>query len=109
MTVVGWKIWYADGTIFSPQNGSWDTVPDDGVVEVVVYFDGLDGQDRYTREVFSGDDWYFSDGAQLFGSNSNSLATNQSRYPQCSFKQGMWVSADEMNHISALAIADYGL
>jgi len=105
--VIGWKIWYIGGLVFSVHDGKFCAAPKDGVLHMMVYYDKLDGQGRPTRLSFSGDDWYFSDGLQLFGSNSDSVEENKRRYPRCCFKQGKWATPEEVNRISKTAFEDY--
>jgi hypothetical protein len=86
--VVGWKAWYADGKKY---NSDWSALPDDGVIHVAVFLSDKDRFGNYVKRIETGHDWYFSDGDQLFGGNSDSLEENQRRYPHCSFKRGKWV------------------
>lgn len=105
--VVGWKLWYSDGTTYSSKQGTFTSAPDDGVVVMLEYEDGLAPSGGRLRRVHEGADWYFSDGDQLFGSNSDSLEENKQRYPNCVFKKGKWSSNLEYRSICDLAMIDY--
>ena len=109
MKVLGWKIWYGDGTIWwhgpSHNDGHWTNAPNDGIVEVTLYFDQLTHGTRY-REFLAGQDYYFSDGEQLFGCNNDNLATNRKRYPDCTFKRGMWFANEVWEPIHDRIILD---
>jgi len=114
--VVAWKIWYADSydiKTFSSAEGSWDEAPSEGVMVVMTYLADhtthKDAKGRTSRIQQTGGDWYFSDGDQLFGYNKDSREDNKKRYPQCSFKRGVWGSVEEYRRKSQMAVDDYGV
>jgi len=103
---IGWRLWYVGGATFDHRSGDWADAPDDGVLEMMVYYDEKDGQGRPKRLGGSGD-FFFSDGAQLFGCNDDTLEENQRRYPQACFKRGKWAEADEYHATHKRASEDY--
>jgi len=107
--VIGWKLWYDDGNVFSSHDGQWKDAPQDGVLEMMVYYEKKDGMGRPTRLSLGGHDWYFSDGDQLFGCNTDSLKENKRRYPQCIFKRGKWTTAEKMDRVHQKAMSDYDI
>ena len=60
--IIGWKLWYGNGTTFSSLQGSWEKAPDQDVQVLMIYYDKKDGMGRSCRRVFSGSDYYFKDG-----------------------------------------------
>lgn len=67
--VIGWKIWYGDGTTFSSLQVPWEKAPDQNVQVVMVYYDKKDGQGRSCRIVFCGDDLYWKNDKDEFGTS----------------------------------------
>ena len=53
LEIVGWKVWYADGSSYESKERSWENLPRDGVVWVMVYY--ANG----TSRTMSGTDFYF--------------------------------------------------
>lgn len=90
---IGWRVWYADGASYSSADISWDVLPDDGVIVLVLYEDffGPDGKPR--REIQSGADYYFcAPGAHgmIYGFNALGPDVIRKRYPGASVKSGKW-------------------
>ncbi len=109
-TVTGWKIFYDDESVFSSRMGSWRDAPGDGVLRVLLYEDKTDGQGRPTRVIHHGQDLYFSDGNQLFGSNNNTLRENLDRYPVLTsndVKLGRWATGEIHERVRIVVIEDY--
>lgn len=38
MTIIGWKIYYADRNVFTSKDGEWEKAPSHGVLIITVYF-----------------------------------------------------------------------
>ncbi|TDI54935.1 MAG: hypothetical protein E2O95_00600 [Acidobacteria bacterium] len=109
-SITGWKIFYDDESVYSSRMGSWRDAPGDGVIRVLLYEDKTDGQGRPTRSIHHGQDLYFSDGNQLFGSNNDTLQDNLGRYPRLTsedFKRGRWTSGEISERIRRVVIDDY--
>ena len=109
--VKSFKIWYKGGKKWSSvSDGRWDFAPDDGVIGIMVYFEDHvppgQGKERNSRQYYSGGDIYFSDGDQLFGYNRDDMLVNEKRYPQCTFKRGVWVSVEEYHEVNQMASDD---
>lgn len=105
--VIGWKAYYADGNVYNSKDSKWGDIPDDGLVALLLFQSDVDRFGRPIRVIRNGSDWYFSDGDQLFGSNSDPDYINQYRYPQCQFKRGKWVPLDKYNELLATVRDDY--
>jgi hypothetical protein len=108
--VTGWKIFYDDESVYSSRTGSWRDAPADGVLKVLLFEDKTDSQGKPTRVIHHGQDLYFSDGDQLFGSNNDILRENLDRYPRLTsedFKRGRWASGEILERVSKVVIADY--
>lgn len=105
MKVIGWRIWYADGTSISSRESSWEDAPDDGVLFVMVYRDG-----GY-RMTMLGNDWYFRAPdihgfGMIYGhQNGDTKAEILRRYPGAVIKRGKWVSDEHMEKVNAEALA----
>ena len=114
LKLVGWKLWYTNSAPrveFSSRDGTFADAPEDGVIEMVAYYMNLKVPNigQITRSFFGAKDWYFHDGKELFGSNDEpDLALNQTRYPNCTFKRGIWVSREEMELVYGAALDDKG-
>lgn len=104
-TVDGWRAYYTDDRQYDSVTDTWTTLPDDGLLVVVVYFDAYSGDgDVQHTFIHDGADWYGYDGAELFVSNQQSIAVNRRRYPDCTFKQGQWTTRSEYRAVKARAI-----
>lgn len=90
--LAGWRVWYADGSVYASDTTAWVDLPEQGVVVVAVYEDRFTkGGVRY-RRLMDGADWYW-----LFGKSG----TNDERgvwidppadvAPEL-LKRGVWVS-----------------
>lgn len=108
--VIGWKIFYDDESVYSSRTGSWRDAPSDGVLRVLLYEDKIDRQNRPTRIIHQGQDFYFSDGDQLFGANDDPLRMNLERYSRLTskdFKRGRWTSGEIHERVRRVVIDDY--
>ena len=108
--VIGWKIFYDDESVYSSRMGSWQDAPADGVQKVLLFEETNDAQGRPTRVIHHGQDLYFSDGDQFFGSNNDELRETLDRYPVLTsedFKRGRWTSGENYEKIRRVVVADY--
>lgn len=53
--LLGWKLWYADGSTVSSEESTWEDAPQHGVIALVRYWlsggrEVVNGPDLYTRE-----------------------------------------------------------
>ena len=102
--VLGLIVWYDDGQVFRVVNeAEWAALPDDGLVEAVIYFD--DGR----RNTLGAMDWYFyaphPDGP-IYGSDIYTTPDEiRRRYPGAIVKRGKWVPEETMARITAEALA----
>ena len=52
--IIGWSVWYDNGSVFDSREHDWDDIPDDGVLVMYVY--KSDGR----RECMQGQWYYFA-------------------------------------------------
>ncbi len=97
--VAGFIVWYADLTSHSSRDISWESMPEDSVVCVVLYFTKRDDYGRRYSEILQGYDWYFRvppsgfDSAVYgYGSLDDTPDGIRARYPGAVVKRGKWVS-----------------
>ena len=64
MILVGWRVYYDNGSERSSTDSSWEELPADGLLAVVEYYD--DG----TREVHHSRDYYILDDGKAYGTNA---------------------------------------
>lgn len=108
MKIQCFKLWYDDGTVWDGcVDGSWTEAPTDGLIQMMIYYDGRDAQNRALRLALSGDDIYLYDGKELIGSNRDTLEENQTRYPKADFIRGMWTTNEKYLQMHRGAFADY--
>ena len=62
-TLIGWRVFYDDGQELSSQDRDWKSIPMDGVLAVVEYYD--DG----TKQVHHNKDYYVLDDGKAFATN----------------------------------------
>lgn len=101
--VLGLIVWYDSGEPYrvkTPED--WAALPDDGVVECVVYFD--DGR----RNSLGGHDWYFyaphPDGP-IYGSQTYTTEKEiKKRYPGANVKRGKWVPEATLHRVAEEAV-----
>lgn len=91
MKVIGWRVWYADGSKYDSATTRWSDLPNDGVIVAVLYFDDK------TRRVMDGSSWYFrakhESGEFIYGENEDSPEENKKRYGEDIFlKRGKWTT-----------------
>jgi hypothetical protein len=90
---VRFKAWYTDGRVFEGSDpASWASLPSDGVLLVVVYFEDN------TRRMCIGDDYYgaFTAKDGYWTIIHNSHTDNAERYPDVVWKRGCWASEAEL-------------
>ena len=95
MKVIGWRVWYADGSKYDSASTRWENLPGDGVLVIMLYFDNK------TRRIMDGSDWFFrvrhESGEFIYGENNDSLEENQKRYGESiSLKRGQWTTENFM-------------
>jgi len=100
MEVIGWRVWYADGSQHNSKDTEWEDLPDDGVLIIVLYFDEKRPDGKPLRRINSGVDWYFrAKGLRdfIYGQNNDTPEENRKRYgDNISLKQGKWTDEETM-------------
>lgn len=105
MNVEGWRAYYTGGREFDSAGCEWADLPADGVLALVLYYDVWSGDGEVQhRLVLDGSDWYFHDGDELFGSNSDPPDETLERYPGVEMKRGKWTTAAEMQAVKQRAM-----
>lgn len=107
--IIGWAVWYDDGTMLTSKETTWESLPDDGVIEIVLY--KSDG----SRRIMDAHDWYFRapnrylpgwEDGWIYGHDTYTTKEEiQRRYPGASIKRGRWVSEERMHEFSNRALA----
>jgi hypothetical protein len=59
MIVVGWKAWYTRYRVYSSDIHTWEELPKEGVLVVLIYFDEKDTAGDHYREIIKGRRRYF--------------------------------------------------
>lgn len=100
MKVIGWRVWYAEGKKYDSVSTKWKDLPDDGVLIIVLYFDGKRPDGKPLRRINSGVDWYFrAKGLKefIYGQNNDTPEENKKRYgADILLKQGKWTDEPTM-------------
>lgn len=90
--ISSWRIYYADGSVYTPRNTTLANVPTDGVVGLVVFT-----RDGKKYRVY-GADWYYIDTAKdKFGMDRGSLTDLTLKYPGSVFLRGKWTNDSAMH------------
>jgi hypothetical protein len=96
-----WKIFYADETTFSSDDGTWDDAPCDGVIAICVR------DEVYGKVVLNSRDFYYQ---TADGGNNDMYCVNdlgpQLRHRCPWLKFGIGISSDKYKHILARATRD---
>lgn len=115
MKVIGWKAWFADGSLHvGTTRRDWEALPEDGLLIVMLYYDeftqGIPDQ-RYRRIVQGSDLYFVTDGPAdlIFGqaTDPETSASILARYPGASVKRGRWTDDHTHAQIAAEAMADH--
>lgn len=102
--VVGWRVWYADGSVFSSTDTEWRDLPDDGVQVVVLYYRGIAPDGHPLRRIIMGADQYWSDGESYDGVNDPPEKI-VARYPGALVKAGKTVPDHLFHGIKTRALS----
>jgi hypothetical protein len=111
MTIVGWRAWYADWSVYDSKKMDWADLPDSGVVIVMLYYAERSSSGKRYRDVLSGADWYFRAGT-AYGTNHDSHidpgqwvdpAPVLAKHPNAELKRGEWVDDVTYNRMRATA------
>ena len=97
LKVIGWRVWYDNGSQYSSKEIKWCKLFDDGVISVVLYFDDK------TRRIMDGSDWYFKavgTDDYIYGQNNDTVEENKKRYGKdIILKRGKWTDEETMYKI----------
>lgn len=96
--VVWWKVRYADGTKWTPADGTWANAPTAGVLWVIIW-----RKDRM-RRIMCGRSWYWQDTSNfpnVFGQTSNAdkirgTAKTGARVTLAEWLKAMWEAYAEI-------------
>ena len=105
--IVGWRAWYANGQVYDSVSSGWESLPDDGVLVIKLYFNTeyVPGK-RYSRAMM-GSDWYFrAAGSEdfVYGSCSEKeFESLHDRYKNAVSKRGIWVEEQKMYRVADAA------
>ena len=68
MAIIGWKIFYSDGSTFSSRQGTWAEAPANNVQIIIMYQDLRD--DPKSHKAIRGRDYYDFDGEKFYKSDT---------------------------------------
>ena len=86
--LLGWKIWYDNGSAFSSLDGTWEDAPSDGVQVVVEFYP--EGEKYYHSR-----NYFILDNGKAYGTND----INPFLRKQGTVKSGRWTSDDYFRDI----------
>lgn len=63
MIIIGWHLYYVDGSVVSSRDTSWDQAPSDNVLGLLIFYeetysiwrDGVERTEHYRKELLGGD------------------------------------------------------
>ncbi len=107
MEVLGWRAWYAGGTVYDSRSTTWANLPDDGALAFVIYFAGNipGGVHSSLRRIMTGTDYYFLVGPDLYAQSDDAPEEITRRYPGAILKRGRWAPDYEMMAAHETAMA----
>lgn len=94
--LIGWRIYYDDGSVFSSLDGDWKDAPSDGVQVLVEFYE--DG----SRKIHIERDYYMLDDGKAFGTNN----INPWLRKKGEVKFGRWSSDDKFHELVRRAKED---
>ena len=113
MTLIGWKVRYEDGRVFSSRTSVWSELPADGAINVIKFQDELGSDGKPTRQILEGYSYYFrqvtTGGGEILGATEDTPAEIEARYPGAVVLRGKWTTEEIMYAAQAAAMADRDL
>jgi hypothetical protein len=103
MKTLAWKAWYVGGRSFCSEGTTWEELPDDGMLGLVVVFDEV-AEPSLTRmhRFVSGTDLYWM--VDILGEPTICQGQHEdkpeTRYPGAVIKRGAWTSDEEMAKVN---------
>lgn len=91
--LVGWKLYFDDGSVFSSLNGRWEDAPADGIQVLVEFYE--DG----TKKLHLERDYYILDEGKAYGTNNLNPWLRKKR----EVKFGRWSADDKFKGLVAKA------
>lgn len=113
MTVIGWKVWFADGRVAAGATPEeWAALPEDGVLIVMLYYDEFTEADpelRYRRILQGNDSYWLSRGEadHIYGQSDEAAAAICERYPGAVVKRGKWTDDESYRLAAEAAMTDH--
>lgn len=100
MKTIGWRVWYENGEQYNSSECDWSNLPDDGVQEVVVYFDEKEasGVHHYRRNM-TANNWYFQaqgPNGYFYASSDDPPEEIRHRYKNAVLIRGKWTDEDTL-------------
>ncbi len=112
VTILGTKVWYADGTIKAVTSlAEWRALPPRGFVVAVQYMDQLTRGSRRYRRIIGSSDWYWMNGRRLINYVLSDGSIGQWKDPPRGvaanmLKRGIWIRDVDYLAMDAQAMAD---
>jgi len=107
MKVIGFKVWYSDGSVVKETD--WVALPSDNLQVIMVYYDEQYTEGRHYRETIDGCDWYWFDGEKVHGVRSEEGIDVWSDKPEVEdelIKQGTMLDYDTFTSLVDNAMQD---
>ena len=93
----GWEIYYADGSVLSHKNSSWDEIPKNNVVIIIIWHDyHIPGVRQ--KDLLVGRDYYYYDDPDSWGCTDDFELVKDKE-----FKRGVWIEDELMESIFRVA------
>lgn len=90
-TILGFRVWYENDQIFDSKTTTWEVLPDDGLIVVMLYENKrLKSGTGYYRKICSNQSYYWvvpPNNLDVFYDDDNPIE----RYPGAVVKRGKWV------------------
>ena len=101
-SVIGWRAWYDDLSVFDSRETDWTALPSDGLQHIVLF------QSDGRRQMMSSYDYYFRadgpDGVPIYAGNNDDPEETKRRYVNPEIKRGRWTTTERMHEINRLAV-----
>ena len=98
MKIIGWRAWFVGGRKFDSAHTTWEALPDDGAILILLYHDERARNRLPKRRTMVGCDYYFKQG-EIYGHGDHPLKDVIQRYPGAQIKRGKWTTDEEYTNI----------
>ena len=101
--ITGWRAYFHDGTIRTSKTfTTWNDLPIDGMLGLVVYFD-----DNTKRRSTGGDYFYLDTTTDKYGMDKGNQVDLAVKYPAAFLVRGIWTDDENMKRIEVRMKSDF--